>query len=240
MTRALTAIIISLIMLVSPGRIDGTPAIRVSAQTKPRTQIMESITLPQLDIAANDCRDGYNAHVDIDTILLDIAATDYVFNIENYIKKALAELDPPYEEPQYVPAFANVPMPMELQQYTEETCAAYGVDPQVIYAMILVESNFRDGLISATNDYGLMQINKCNHSWLKKELGLTDLLDPYQNIRAGVYMLSRYVSRYDLHKALMCYNMGEGGAGNAWRKGATDSYYSRLVVSKMAEFKRLV
>ena len=45
-----------------------------------------------------------------------------------------------------------------------EIAEKYGVSAALIKAVIKTESNFNPTLISATNDYGLMQINACNVS----------------------------------------------------------------------------
>ena len=36
-------------------------------------------------------------------------------------------------------------------------------------AMAEIETHFDADAVSSTSDYGLMQINKCNHDWLLKE-----------------------------------------------------------------------
>lgn len=56
--------------------------------------------------------------------------------------------------------------------------------------------------------------------------------DPYQNIRSGVFILSDLYGKYgDWHKALICYNYGEGGAQeHVFSKGYTTTSYSRTVM----------
>ena len=147
-------------------------------------------------------------------------------------------LTPAEEE---APTYYDVALSEELQDHLFNECAAYGVEPRLALAVMQTESGFREHLISSTNDYGLMQINKSNHSWLADEIGVVNFLDPYQNITAGVYMLSRYTDRYDMTKTLMCYNMGEGGASKAWRKGITETKYSKKVIENYnsLEFKEM-
>lgn len=106
----------------------------------------------------------------------------------------------------------NVPIQTEYDDIIAEVAEKYGVSAALIKAIIKTESNFNPNLTSRTNDYGLMQINACNVSWLQDELGVTDLFDPAQNIESGVYILSRFLKRYSLADALMAYNCGEGGA----------------------------
>lgn len=130
----------------------------------------------------------------------------------------------------------DIDLSEELQNYTFEQCQKVNLDPKLVLAVIKVESNFKSDLISRTNDYGLMQINKVNHGWLKKKLGVTDFLDPKQNIDCGIYMLKELFDKYsDDHKVLMAYNFGEGGMKRNWKKGVRSSKYSRKVLQTREE-----
>ena len=96
---------------------------------------------------------------------------------------------------------------------------------------IVQAGNFQADVISTTNDYGLMQINQKNHEWLSNAVGVTDFLDPYQNIQAGIYILGTLFEKYDdPHKVLMAYNMGESGASKLWDQGIYQSKYSQRVI----------
>lgn len=151
-------------------------------------------------------------------------------NIEQATEVQEIIIEKEIEEP-VEPAYYNVPLTKDVQNHIFETCETYNVDPKLVVAIIKTESNFNPDVISKTNDYGLMQINKCNHKWLATELGVCDFTDPFQNITAGVYILSRYVNKYDITKTAMAYNMGEGGASRAWKKGITSTKYSNKVVN---------
>lgn len=118
-----------------------------------------------------------------------------------------------------------------LQKYAYNMCKKYGVPYLVFLGLMRTESNFRSNAKSSTGDYGICQINKSNLSYLKKKLGITDLLDPYQSIKAGAYWLSRYYKSWkdeasgeelDLH-ALNSYNWGEGNYRKYLKKG-NDAY----------------
>ncbi len=130
----------------------------------------------------------------------------------------------------------DIDLSEELQNYTFEQCQKVNLDPKLVLAVMKVESNFKSDLISRTNDYGLMQINKVNHGWLKKKLGVTDFLDPKQSIDCGIYMLKELFDKYsDDHKVLMAYNFGEGGMKRNWKKGVRSSKYSRKVLQTREE-----
>lgn len=118
----------------------------------------------------------------------------------------------------------DVPMDESLQEYTYWMADAYDIDFAFLMGLIRNESNFQVDVISGTNDYGLMQINQKNHEWLSNAVGVTDFLDPYQNIQAGLYILGSLFEKYDdPHMVLMAYNMGEGGASKLWDQGIYQS-----------------
>lgn len=137
------------------------------------------------------------------------------------------------------PPLYEVPMSDELQGYLYGACKETGVPFEFALALIGNESGYRPEAISATNDYGLMQINTCNHEWLEEELGVEDFLDPEDNITAGLYILSGYFEKYeDPHMVLMAYNMGEYGARQQWEKGVYQTGYSRRVMERLDELQR--
>ena len=87
-------------------------------------------------------------------------------------------------------------MPEEQQEFTYYLCTGYNIDFTLVMALIQNESSFDPAVVSETNDYGYMQINQINHQWLTDTLGVTDFTDPYQNIRAGVFVLRKLFERY--------------------------------------------
>lgn len=132
-----------------------------------------------------------------------------------------------------VPIF-NIPLSEELQRYTYDLCIEYKIVDHypLILAVMGHESRYNETVISKTNDYGLMQINRGNHSWLSDKLGITNFLSAKQNIRAGIYMLSTYLNKYStVNEALMAYNMGEGGARKQWNAGNYTTTYTTKVHS---------
>lgn len=130
-------------------------------------------------------------------------------------------------------------MPQEEQEFLFYLCSGYNIDFCLVMAMIQVESEFDASAVSVTNDYGLMQINEINHDWLTNALGVTDYLDPYQNMRAGCYILRKLFERYqDTELVLMCYNMGEKGASRLWEEGIYETNYTHSVLTIQEQFYR--
>lgn len=121
----------------------------------------------------------------------------------------------------------------ETQQMIVEKCEEYDISFAFAMAVIYKESSFTPDVVSKSNDYGLMQINKINHEWLSEKLGHTDFLDPEQNVTAGLYMLRNLFDKYDNpSKVLMAYNMGERGAKQLWVQGIYTTDYAEDILQQ--------
>lgn len=125
----------------------------------------------------------------------------------------------------------------ELQEYTYYLCEAYYIDFEFAMALMYTESSFNTDAISKTGDYGLMQINQCNHESLSSALGISDFTEPYGNIRAGLFILRGLFEKYDdAAKVCMAYNMGEYGASVLWQQGIYETSYSNKILAKADEY----
>lgn len=187
-----------------------------------------------------DCstlQDSYGSlQADNDTLR---RSNDELQNTNSALQEALTVYDYDFSvKAPAPPRYMDVPLDEDLQDYIWSLCCMYDIDEhyELIYAMIQQESNFKSGVISSTNDYGLMQINKSNHSSLSQRLGVTDFLDPYQNVHAGIYLMANLLHKYDTPKALMSYNMGEGGASKLWRQGIYTTSYTEAVLDAYNQF----
>ena len=135
----------------------------------------------------------------------------------------------------------NCKLDKETQQFTFYLCKGYDIDWTLVMALMQKESSFRSDVISATDDYGLMQINKCNHKWLTDIIGVTNYLDKEQNIRAGVFVLRKLFEEYtDPNLVLMAYNMGADGAETLWNKGIYTTPYVDDILTYQAEFNKQI
>ena len=134
---------------------------------------------------------------------------------------------PKKPEPQKV--YRDIPLSHELQDVALAACQEYGVLPDVLYAVMEVESGYQ---VDACNGQciGLMQIHTINLSWLSEQIGVDNLSDPVQNIRAGAYLLGGYLQKYSLADSLMAYNLGESGAKKQWAQGIHETAYNRKVL----------
>lgn len=141
------------------------------------------------------------------------------------------ESTPPEDEKFYY----DIPLSYELQDYLREKCVEYDIPVEYALAIMTTENTgFVPEVINSTNDYGLWQINICNHEYIRDQLGRDlDFTNPYDNIDAGVFWISRYYPRYGFEQAAMCYHHGEGYAKKLFAAGNYNDGYSQKVMANM-------
>lgn len=129
----------------------------------------------------------------------------------------------------------DVPLDEGLQEFIYYLSMGYNIDFTFVMALIQQESTFNPDAVSRTGDYGLMQINQCNFEYLNEVLGIDDFLEPYNNIRGGLFTLRKLFEKYETpERVLMAYNMGEKGASKLWEQGIFETNHSRSVLLKQA------
>ena len=129
--------------------------------------------------------------------------------------------------------------PKEYHPIIEKVSKKYAVSPDLIKAVINVESAFRADAVSPKGAQGLMQLMPAT----AKRFNVRDAFNPEQNIFGGTRYLKFLLKRYkgDLDLTLAAYNAGEG---------AVDKYkgippynetlnYVRKVKASLAEIRKL-
>jgi soluble lytic murein transglycosylase-like protein len=90
--------------------------------------------------------------------------------------------------------------------FIDKVAAAQGVSPQLVKAVIRVESAYQQRARSPKGAMGLMQLMPGT----ARRFSLEDPYEPESNIEAGIKYLKSLLDRYELKLALAAYNAGEG------------------------------
>ena len=100
------------------------------------------------------------------------------------------------------------PAPAQVSKLVRSLAPEFRLDPELVLAMVQVESNFDPSARSPKNAQGLMQLIPET----AERFGVKDVWDPEDNLRGGMAYL-RWLLDYfegDLKLALAGYNAGEG------------------------------
>lgn len=127
----------------------------------------------------------------------------------------------------------------EVQPHVQRAAAAHDLDPQLINAIIWVESRFVADAKSPAGARGLMQLMPATAAGLAKQMGerRPRSYDPAFNVDAGSYYLRRLLDRFDgdLQLALAAYNAGAGNVNKWTSSGRGLPDFSRDYVAKVLE-----
>lgn len=130
----------------------------------------------------------------------------------------------------------DIPLDSDIQWYIYDICLNYGVKIDIALGTVYVESKFNPDCTNKNRngsvDKGLFQINECNYEALEKKYDGFDPMNIYQNIEAGIYLISEAM-KHDATPTcyMMVYNMGAGGAKKNWNVGRYSTEYSRKVAN---------
>ena len=120
--------------------------------------------------------------------------------------------------------------PREYRAHVEQYANLYGMEPNLVYAIIKAESKFSHKAVSSAGAVGLMQIMPKTFSEdICHKIGLSDdpdlLLEPEINIQAGVWYFTRWYAYYGTsEEALAAYNAGIGNVNQWIEDGLLDEY----------------
>lgn len=121
--------------------------------------------------------------------------------------------------------------PQELRRLAIEAARRHDLDPELVLAVVGVESAFQPDAVSPKGARGLMQLMPRT----ALALGVRDAFDPQDNLDGGTRHLSELLALYegDLRRALAAYN---AGAGAVARHGGLPPYReTRDYVRKVLE-----
>lgn len=98
-------------------------------------------------------------------------------------------------------------IPGAFKDIVEDAARQYGLDPNLLHAMIKVESGYDPRALSAKGARGLMQLMPGT----ARRFGVSDAFNPRENVRAGAEYVRWLLKLFqgDIELALAGYNAGE-------------------------------
>jgi soluble lytic murein transglycosylase len=125
--------------------------------------------------------------------------------------------------------------PLEYEQIVRGHARNYGLEPELLAAVIYTESKFDADAESDSGAIGLMQLLPGTAAGIATRTGgsrfrTEDLYDPELNVRYGSWYLRHLLQKYDgdLDKALAAYNGGQGNVDRGIQYPETTAYVERV------------
>ena len=135
-------------------------------------------------------------------------------------------------ENRQVLAARSHPSKAQVRRMVADTARRHGVSPSLAVAVAYHESGFQQRVVSGVNAIGVMQVLPSTGRVLSQQSGRSlDLLDPQDNITAGVLLLRQLVrSEGSADAALAGYYQGVGSIARKGILPQTRSYIRSITV----------
>jgi soluble lytic murein transglycosylase-like protein len=148
------------------------------------------------------------------------AATSAAEEVNEYLKKS-----PPEQNSDRARGFNQ----QEIDSAIARAASRHNVDPNLVRALVKVESNFNPNAVSRKGAMGLMQLMPAT----ARSLNVNNPFNPEENIDAGVRHLKHLLETYrgDVRLSLAAYNAGQGAVNRSSgvpRFAETQNYVRRI------------
>ncbi len=133
---------------------------------------------------------------------------------------------------------ARYRIPTERARQIQEVAQAQGIDPELAFRLVRVESGFNPQARSRVGALGLTQLMPSTARWLERGITRQAILEPRTNLRIGFRYLRSLIAKYDgdLQLALLAYNRGDGAVDRDLRRGRNpENGFSRAVLGTGAQ-----
>jgi soluble lytic murein transglycosylase-like protein len=112
-------------------------------------------------------------------------------------------------------------IPADLAASVYDAALRAGLDPDLAFRIVRIESNFVPTAKSRVGAIGLTQLMPRTAVYYQPDITLEDLYDPELNLRIGFQFFRDLVERFDgdIRLALLAYNRGPGRVGELLAQG---------------------
>ena len=136
--------------------------------------------------------------------------------------------------------------PLEYREIIQGHARNYDLDPDLLAAVVYVESRFNPDARSDAGAIGLMQLLPATAEGIAARTGgskfvVADLRDPEINVRYGAWYLDHLRQRYgDIGTALAAYHAGQGNV-DRWRREGLGTVFpeTRAYVAEVERVRRV-
>jgi soluble lytic murein transglycosylase-like protein len=178
---------------------------------------------------------GGIAHADIYSFV-DSSGVTHFSNVPNDSRYKLL-ISAPSEAPSPNPA-KYLAKSSAFDPMIERAARSAAVQPELVRAVIVVESAFNPRAVSKRGALGLMQLKPST----AKHYGVSNAFDPEQNITAGAHYLRDLMLRFgnNMELALAAYNAGEDAVERYGRNIPPFSETRQYVPNVMRVYRKLL
>lgn len=150
--------------------------------------------------------------------------------------KIFLEVDDPHLSKRT--AYKSKGQAKKYESLIDAACRYFGVDTDLVKAVIKAESNFNHRAVSRKGALGLMQLMPVT----AQEMSVMDPFDPADNIFGGVQYLKRLLGMFngDVPLALAAYNAGPERVSQTWQipKIVETQDYVQRVLTYLRSYKK--